>query len=876
MKKILALVLSVVLVVSCVTVPAFSAGSSYELAEEMELLYALGIISSPTVSDTQLSTHITRGEAAKHFCRVLGLEVSDPTGFESIFYDVTSEMADYKYIKTICEAGYMQGDGDGRFRPTYPISTKETALVLSRLIGYKSYTAVMGLDATINKTDLLEDVPIVDKVEVGQFIKMIYNALHAPVCVATGISSNSMDYKIDENYLGIDYLLNVSVAKGIVDGIQGSTLTDAGFEMKENGVAIDGFVYIYPKDASALFGYEVDFYYRNDVETYDIVYMKASDKNRTMTLNYDEIIGYSDFEYSYDVNNHVKTVSIQPDTDIIYNGVAYTMPTNEIMVPKFGSVTLIDNNNDHKYDIVSIESYEFMVVDTVNTDKMIIKDRDGKTVLNLENANEVSLTYNGAVYSIDRLYTGNLLKVKQTPADCGYYKVLIEVNKDEESGAAITATGPDSLTVLGKKLSVWENIDQSSRDNMVVGNVVSVYTSNGIVVRVEKEKTGSNYAYLMSIGEPKPFSEELQFRLILSDMREVILEKGKNIKIDGVLINNAEDVESALSPGAALAAQPSNVLPLGQPVKYKMNSEGYLTEIDTLYFNADKEDPETSLHTLDNVTYRYRSTSKSMYNKDTSEFVAYATNFMKVPTTERNSVPDYRTTLPSENGTYMMDICNVDEENMKAEFVFYYRETYTRGTSSALYVILDKLVELNQEGDVVETLVVGNAGKTYNWGVTEEMKENFYDLQIGDLISIELNNNNQLRGMTRKYRMTEQPSLEERVVITTSRYNTEKTPPHTDGYRILYGTVVNIDGNNMIFTPTLHTDLTGVDPTYEIDNLIIDTATIYKYSVNRGVATMEQATADDIVSYNMDKDHPSTVVVDIQNSVVKQIFVIEN
>ncbi len=876
MKKILALVLSVVLVVSCVTVPAFSAGSSYDLAEEMELLYALGIISSPTVSDTQLSTHITRSEAAKHFCRVLGLEVSEPTGFESIFYDVTSEMADYKYIKTICEAGYMQGDGDGRFRPTYPISTKEAALVLSRLIGYKSYNAVMGLDTTINKTDLLEGVPVVDEVEVGQFIKMIYNALHAPACVATGISSNSMDYKIDENYLGIDYLLNISVAKGIVDGIQGSTLTRAGFEMKENGVAIDGFVYTYPQDASALFGYEVDFYYRNDVETYDVVYMKASDKNRTMTLNYDEIVGYSDFKYSYEVNNDIKTVSIQPDTDIIYNGVAYTMPTDEIMVPKYGNITLIDNNNDRVYDVVSIENFEFVVVDSVNAEKMIIKDQDGETILNLENADEVSITYNGAVYSMDRLYTGNLLKVKQTPADCGYYKVLIEVNKDEERGAAITATGPDSLTALGKKLSVWENIDQSSRDNMVVGSVVSIYISDGIVVRVEKENANSNYAYLLSIGEPEIFGENLQFRLILSNMTEVILEKGKNIKIDGVLISKAADVEAALAPGAALAAQPSTVLPLAQPVKYTLNAQGILTSLDTLYFNADNEDPETSLHTLDNVKYRFRTTSNGMYNNDTSELVAVGKNYMRIPTNERNSASDYRSTVPSENGTYMMDICNVDEVNKTAEFVFYYRDTYTKGTSSALYVVLDKLIELNGDGDVVETLVVGSGGKTYNWGVTEEMKENFYELQIGDLISIELNNNNQLRGMTRKYRMTEQPPLEERVVVTQTRYNTLTKPPHTDGYRILYGTVVNIDGNNIIFTPTLASDLTGIDPTYEIDNLIIDAATIYKYSVNRGIATMEQATVDEIVSYNMDKDHPSTVVVDIQNSAVKQIFVIEN
>ncbi len=875
MKKLLSLILSVILVLSCLTVPAFSADGEYVSADEMELLYALGIISSPELSEAQLGAHITRGEATKYFCDVLDLEVADAEGFDSVFYDVTSETPNFKYISTICKAGYMQGDGNSRFRPNSAISTMEAARVIASLTGYKGYIAVTSLDNVVNKTGILNGVPVKSEVELGQFLKMIYNILHAPACVLTGYGSDAVDFRISEDCLGVEYLFNIVLDRGIVTATPASSLTKGNSGVKPGCVTVDGYIHAYSGDSTEFFGYSVDYYYKKNTSLYDIIYMKKSDLNETMTLDYDKIVGYSNFTYSYDANNTVKKVNIEPDTDIIYNGVACIAPSNADMVPQFGQVILIDNDNDRKYEVAHIENYEFMVVDSVNVEKQIIKDKDKTTTLNLEDADEVLITLGDKVYSLDRLYMGNLLKIKRSKEDSGYYQVMIEINKDEVAGAAITATGKNTITVLGKTYPLWDNMKPSSRANIVVGKIVSLYISDGIVVRIEKENSNNNYAYLLAISKPETFSDEIQFKLVLSDTTAVILEKGKSVKIDGISLKTAAQIEGALQRGAALAALPNASYPIAQPVRYTLNKTGQLATLDTFY-QGTNEDSDSSLHKLETKEYRYRSTSSSLYDKTTSDFEAVSTNFFRIPKTDRDSFFDYASTAPSDRGAGVMEICNIDDGNKKAEMVYMYYDPYKTGTS-APYVVIDKLTEVDSNGDVKETLVLGRGKSVYNFGVTDEMLSTYAGLEIGDLISITLNFNTprDVRGITKQYSISVEPALEERVTLKKAAYNDTTNPPYVDGDRVVYGTALNVEDGHLLITPSLPSDVGGLDTSYKVDNIVITDVPIWKYSVKRGLATIEQVDASEILSYAMDPAEPSTVVIDIQSSKVTQVFVIE-
>ncbi len=876
MKKILTLFLSAVLILSCLTVPAFSAESEYASAEEMEILRALGIVSD----DVQNGAHITRGEAAKYFCRMLNIEIADPTGFESVFYDVTSETPYYKYISTICRAGFMQGDGNGRFRPNAPISTMEATRVLTSLIGYKGYIAVSNIETIIGKTDVLEGVSIVSELEYGQFFKMIYNILHAPACRETGYGT-TISFEISNDYLGMEYLFKVAKARGIVEEIKSTSLTDGGSRMHDGNIAISGNVYGYTDDAEKFLGYSVDYYYRTDVDSHDIVYIAYSDKNKIFELNYDEIIRYSNFEYEYEYKNSSKTVKISPETDVLFNGVACMAPSDEDMVPKFGKVKFVSNDGDNTYDVVVIDSYEFMVVDTINKTKEIIKDKESDFVLDYHDADEIIVTNNGNEYSIDRIYTGNLLKIKRSKAESGCYKIVIDVNKEDRT-VAITGVSQDEINASGEKFPIWDNIDETSKETLKIGKTATIYIADGMIVRAIEESSSQSYGYLLAISEPELFGDILKFRIILPDLSEMIVEKNKKIKIDGVVMTDVSEIENALLAGAANSVAGSADLPLAQPIKYTLSKDGILTSIDTLYFNGEAEDAETSLRRVtDGTKFRYRSYNNSMY-LDVNTFIATTSTFMGVPVADRGEAFNYRKTAPSsESKDIAMDICSVDADSKTAEIVFYYNEIDTIADDYGMHIVAGKSTELNAEGEVVDVLKLYNGGSEYNRIVSEDIKHVFDDLEIGDIISYDMNGQQKITIVKRESSLstmlTDPPARADRVgaQLSTSGKNNDRKPPY-DGGRILYGgTALDITMGKILYTPSMINDIEGFDANYMTDSLVASSAVVYKYSIVRGEPVIEQGTLDDIVTYKQDPAHPSAIVVYINSNTVRHIFVVD-
>ncbi len=880
MKKILTLFLSAVLILSCLTVPAFSADGEYISAENMDVLRALGIVQN----DINADAHITRAEAAKYFCNILDLEIADPTGFESIFYDVTSETPYYKYISTICKAGYMQGDGNGRFRPNAPISTMEAARVLTSLIGYKGYIAVSNLETVIGKTDAVDGVPMVSEMTYGQFLRMVYNVLHASACRETGYGT-TITYEISEDYLGIEYLYKIVKAEGIVDGITATTIEQPGSTLKDGFISIDGFAHAYDEDAADLLGYSVDFYYRDNGDDYEIVYITKSDKNEVLVVDYDDILGYSNYTYSYDKNDKTKTVSIKADTDVIFNGVAGLKVDDEDMVPKYGKVTFLDNDGKNGYDLVFIDSYEFMVVDSINTDKKVIKDNFAGITLDYENADEVVVVNGDKEYDIERIYTGNLLMIKRSK-DEGYYKLTIDVNKSQMSNVTISSTSADSFIAGGTKYSIWDSIDEESEASIAVGETVTLYSVDDMVVRIEKGTSTSNFGYLMAISEPEPLSTSISFRIILSDMTDAVFEKGNKVKIDGESLSGVEEIENALARGTNYTASQSTEFPLSQPVRYTLSKEGKLTSIDTLYFNNGYEDEEESMRKVNiekadgtgiETNFKYRSFNGGLYVNDNT-FVATATNYMKVPTVDKANFANFRKGAPStESSTVAMDICMVDEDTKVAEFVFHYGSPDKTADDKMMHVVIDKSTDLNADGEAVGTLKLGYFGTEYVYEVEEEAKADFDALEIGDIVSLDMNGD-KIRSIGKTASLstllTSPPDKGDRLgpQLSQSGKNTTQYPPY-DGSRILYaGTALNIEGGKMIFTPSLVSDAGGIDVNYYQDGMNIGSATVYKYSVVRGTPTVEKVGANEIVTYKDDAENPSTIIVFVYSNTVREIF----
>lgn len=873
MKKILSLLLTLLLVLSCGMLTTFSADESSLVSErELGVLQALGIIESADISAESLDVVMTRGEAAKYFCDILDLDIADVQGFESVFYDVSSENPYYKYIKTLFDAGYVRGDGDGRFRPYSLITAQETARVLSDIAGYKGYTAVLGLNKTIQTTDVFDGVSMTDELTLGGFLKMTYNILHAPACRAVKFGT-AVEYEIDDSVAVMEEVFDVVFSKGIVDGTDKVTLKGELSDIRDGYVMIDGLAYADKTgEASELLGYSVEFYYKKGNDVNEIIYVHMSDKNSTKVLSDDVIIGYSDFTYKYDEDNKTKEVSIQYYTDVIFNGVACDTPTDEDFVPTFGQVTLVDNNGDRKYDVVFIESYEFALVKSANDEKKTVYDTNGR-IFDFYDIDSLSVVYGESDYSFERILSGNLLKIKSSKTDGNYTMAEIEIIKDSLSGVAISSVTSDSITAMGNTYEIYEDIDEESKACIKVGNKVNLYVYDGVIVRAEMFTT-DNYAYLLSMSQPENFDKTVKFMFVKYGVEEVIYEMADRIKIDSVTVSDPDSIRSLLLSSAPLSIGSNAATPLAQPVKYTLTKSGKLASIDTLVTNPG-EDPETCLKKLDATTYEYKSSNGGYYATENEETVlkaVYSSTVFTVPMNDAFAVEKYYMANLNDNNSNV-EIFDVDPVNKAAGAVFYYRNILDGGTSTP-YLVLDKWTELAATGETRNVLKLAYISTVKDYQCLAEVESIYDSLEIGDLISIAVNDLGEIRGITKKFTVTTVPSLTNRVLVLISSRNSTKNPPFMDGTRFVYGTPLNVDGGNILITPSLTTDEGGLVPEYRVDNLTVGNVPIWKYETVRGNTVIEQGSMSDIVDYNTDPQSVTPIVVDIRSGAVKQIIVI--
>ncbi len=884
MKKISALILSLVLVVSALYIPAFSEAESEAVtAKQLALLAAFDIIEDADSVDLEKS--LTRAQAAEYFCKLTDISAATASGYDSVYYDVTTETPYFGYIKAVSDMGYMIGYPDGRFRPVQNISTKEAARVLANILGFKDYIAVTSFDAVMLKTGIMDGVKIRDAVTCGEFLKMIYNALHAPACKIVGFG-DGISYEISQDYLGAEHLRGVVSDRAVLDATSDTGLDEILDTINDNTVSIGGTVHNYDGDASAFLGYRVKYYYKADADGKDVVFMTKDEKNNELILNYDEIISYSDFTYTYEQNNKDKEVKISKSASIIFNGGAYPALDPEEMVPAYGKVTLVDNNNDKTFDVVLIDSVEFILAESTNPSKMtIFAVQDGKD-LELENSDEVSVTKDGKAYDFDRIINRDLLAVRRTKVDSGYDKVVIEVLKDAKANSRLGSVTDERVTVGEVTYKLWDGMDEDSRSEIKAGATVTLYTYEDMIVIVEVAGSMNSYGYLVSVSEPEIFGDTIQFRLMQTDLKAATFDMNKNVKIDGVACK-AADIKARLLESAKLSVKPYDEGEVAQPVKYTLNSEGKLIALDTLYFDADHEDAETSLRRLETESYKYSRTSSSFYNRDTGAFVAATKDnrAYRVPFKDVYSELDYEYYNLAEGMSLntwdydYIDVCNVDPDSRVADFAYVYRLVFNHGTWGS-FIVQDKTQALNDDGDVVKTLEVIDAGNgNLKTQVINEAAYAAYEkLNPGDFIRITTNIKSEVIGIsdpsTDAMPSLVNPSAKRVFKLGGGNHGTTN-PPYADGECMVVGTVLDASSGKLLLTTCLESDPGEFDETVGRDSLPLSSAKVMIMEDLRGNISFTEGSVEDLKTYADDPENASVVVVYISGSTVRTVFVLE-
>lgn len=173
-------------------------------------LIDMGIITGDLTGDLRYEDAVTRAEMAAIVCRLQAMGEAPETN-EPVFSDVPAEYWASGYIKAAHDAGIINGDEDGSFRPNDEVNYAEALKMIVCLLGFEPYAAdnggyPYGYITTALRRSLIDDIYFEpdDPCSRGDVMIFAYKALDTPIMGRQTYGSPG-SYVIFDGTLGTPY-----------------------------------------------------------------------------------------------------------------------------------------------------------------------------------------------------------------------------------------------------------------------------------------------------------------------------------------------------------------------------------------------------------------------------------------------------------------------------------------------------------------------------------------------------------------------------------------------------------------------------------------------------------------------------------------------
>lgn len=563
-------------------------------AEAAELLGALGIMVGDAESGAfRPDDAILRSEMAKVAVYSIGLEdIVKSSNGTTKFPDVPSDHWATGAINVADQQGLVIGDSEGTFRPDDNVTFEEAVTIIVRALGYDPAAQdkggyPSGYMSIASQKQLLKGIDAVSAqpAKRGDIAQLVFNAMTVNMMEQVGYGSTVSYQEVDKTLL-YDRL-NVEKAYGQITATDETSLT-GGSAAGDGKVQINDELYLKgDTNANQLLGYNVLYYARID-KTYDqktlILVTPQSNKNNSLVLNSTDIVDVTgtdaanrtvEYWANRTTDRRTKTASIKSDATYIYNGKYKTGITNADLKPTSGNLVLLDANMDNIYEIVFVNHFTNLVVDTVSdvTGRVTDKYLNGSIVFDSNNPDvKYSIIKNGAEISIKDLREWNVISytisddqhlIKAYVSDAS---VTGTVNEISEEGYRIgesdimyekAASYPNEIKLLDKGTFYLDIEDKIAAVNTKATNESAITT---------------NYAYLVDAAVKTDFDKTAQFKLFTKEGTTVVLDGASKMSINDKYAQAPSDVVSELTSGGGVTPQ---------LIIYETNSSGNITGIET-------------------------------------------------------------------------------------------------------------------------------------------------------------------------------------------------------------------------------------------------------------------------------------------------------
>ncbi len=475
---------------------------------------------------------------------------------------------------------------------------------------------------------------------------ILYNALELDA-IEIGYANGYPSYSKDDET--VMEKLDIYEGKGIVTGTEYAAMN--GCAKAGNGeIIIDNETrYALGKTyAESLFGYSVDFYYNEDKE---LLWIDARSNMTVSKVAEIDVIEFDENGIRFEYDTNKKKKYLFDNTVFVYNGVSVDNPDLSTFVPTSGYITIVDNNNDNRADVISCEAYEHYLVSEKNENNISINDYEMNRSISL-NPNDyksVKIVKEGKVISFADINKNDVIAVMRTENSSGdVLKVIVSTYKSVTGTVKSTSAGYVKIDS-----DVYDVSTAYEGAALSTGKTGTFYFDvNGNIIRFIKGKsTTSQYAYLISayIAENG------------EDCYVEFLTAGNTIE-ERKISKKVKHNSGSITPSALCEKLAGDGSTTKQLITYSLNGAGEVSELNlanknNMYSGNDEASELFSQYFQGHGRYRKNNmcfNSKYLIDADTPIFI--------VPASREKEDYEIRYASNLTNGTsYYISVYDIDE-----------------------------------------------------------------------------------------------------------------------------------------------------------------------------------------------------------------------
>lgn len=857
MKKTVAFCLGILMLLGMTTgsfaytVSDDLAGTKYE--EAGAVLGALGIMVGDPNGNFRPNDGIKRAEFAKIAIHAMGLESSaEASRGETKFHDVSTDYWANGYINVAANQDIIQGDPAGTFRPEDRISYQEAVTILVRMLGYELAAEARGgyphgYLQVANQYGFTKNAAGsgTEVAKRGVAAILAYNALTIGIMEQTGFGSNSNFEITDKTILKEN--LDTEKFQGQITGTQFTKLTGSS-SLEKDQIEIENVVYKNrDTNAEKYLGYRVSYYVKTLDNDDKVVILVRPENGKNNTLEIDgeniETVDADRINYWIDKENdkNTKYAKISASAKMIFNGVAVSYDETKLKEngTLSGNVKLLDHNSDDTYDVVFVNEYQNLVVDSISTLSYTVSDKYGNPSLQFDPEDSTvtfSLTdKNGNEFKFEDLKEWMVISYLESENE----EVLkATVLTDSVTGTVMEIE--DNKYKIGD--SFYQIADNYSGEIKLDDKGTFYLDVRGRIAAVNTNSTLSDkYAYLIDAAEAQGMDDHIDLKLFAMDGSIKILSSKDKISYNGGAKENAKTVLEKLKSDGKVTKR---------LVTYEVDADGKITKLNTA------EDVSGSGVTIkkDKFVMNYKG-EETLYKKTSSKLGSYVitgdTLVFDIPSTATGE-DDYAIkdkSMFEDEGLYDVEIYDAGED-LSAKIVLVKNSTGLTNSESPIAVVNKISQSRNEKGEVVEKLYAAHNGQMIALETSEKgilVNEEGQALKAGDIIQFRTNAQGAIDRIT--------------VLFEVDDKGTEFTKTEGD-MRLVYGKV------DRKFASSINVTVNGGT----VENFSLEGVKVISVDTTKSSNKVQLADAGDIQKY--DAKSPRLVFIREYKDQVQEIVIV--